>query len=155
MSETIEVRVPDIGDYGQVPVIEILADAGDTVRQEQSLITLESDKATMETPSPADGLLQSIDVALGDEVSEGTLIATIKVKGSELTEAGQSGDKEASEENPPLQPGPAQTREETRLAGSAGRAICTIGGCLPERRVYPVQGLASHRPDHRRSGRDG
>jgi pyruvate/2-oxoglutarate dehydrogenase complex dihydrolipoamide acyltransferase (E2) component len=65
---TIEVKVPDIGDFDEVPVIEILVKAGDSVKAEDSLVTLESDKATMDVPSPAAGTVKSISVNVGDKV---------------------------------------------------------------------------------------
>ncbi|WP_244099878.1 dihydrolipoyllysine-residue acetyltransferase [Burkholderia anthina] len=73
-----EVRVPDIGDYKNVPVIEIGVKVGDTVEKEQSLMTLESDKATMDVPSPSGGIVKDIRVQLGDTVSEGTLIILLE-----------------------------------------------------------------------------
>ena len=72
-----EVKVPDIGDFKDVPVIEVFVKPGDTVKAEQALITLESDKATMEVPSPIGGVVQELKVKLGDKVSEGTLILTL------------------------------------------------------------------------------
>jgi dihydrolipoamide dehydrogenase len=72
--ETIEVRVPDIGDFSDVPVIEVMVSPGDTVQVEDPLITLESDKATMDVPSPAAGVIKELSVNVGDTVSEGTLI---------------------------------------------------------------------------------
>jgi pyruvate dehydrogenase E2 component (dihydrolipoamide acetyltransferase) len=72
-----EVRVPDIGDFRDVPVIEIMVKAGDTVKAEQALLSLESDKATMEVPAPLGGVVQDILVKLGDKVSEGSVIMTI------------------------------------------------------------------------------
>jgi dihydrolipoamide dehydrogenase len=72
--ETIEVRVPDIGDFSDVPIIEVLVSPGDEVAPEDPLITLESDKATMDVPSPAAGVVKDLAVAVGDTVSEGTLI---------------------------------------------------------------------------------
>jgi dihydrolipoamide dehydrogenase len=78
MGDKLEIRVPDIGGYDNVPVIEVLVSAGDTVTAEQSLITLESDKATMEVPSPADGVVLSVEVKLGSEISEGDLIAIVE-----------------------------------------------------------------------------
>ncbi|MCW5624110.1 MAG: dihydrolipoyl dehydrogenase [Burkholderiales bacterium] len=74
MSNPVEVRVPDIGDFKDVPVIEILVKAGDTVAKEDSLVTLESDKATLEVPSPADGVVRDIKIKVGDKVSEGSVI---------------------------------------------------------------------------------
>ncbi|WP_328516160.1 biotin/lipoyl-containing protein, partial [Ralstonia solanacearum] len=79
---TIEVKVPDIGDYKDVPVIEISVKVGDKVEAEQSLITLESDKATMDVPSPAAGTVKDIRVKVGDAVSEGTLIVVLEGAGA-------------------------------------------------------------------------
>ncbi len=73
----IESKVPDIGSHGDVPVIEILVAVGDTVKKDQGLVTLESDKATMEVPAIADGVIKALKVKLGDSVSEGAVIAVI------------------------------------------------------------------------------
>jgi pyruvate/2-oxoglutarate dehydrogenase complex dihydrolipoamide acyltransferase (E2) component len=72
-----EVRVPDIGDFKDVPVIEVQVKPGDTVKAEDSLITLESDKATMDVPAPLSGKVQEMRIKVGDKVSEGTLIMTL------------------------------------------------------------------------------
>ncbi|GLZ26870.1 dihydrolipoyllysine-residue acetyltransferase component of pyruvate dehydrogenase complex [Stutzerimonas stutzeri] len=76
--ETQEIRVPDIGSSGKASVIEIAVKAGDTIAAEQALITLESDKASMEIPSPAAGVIESISVKVGDEVGTGDLILILK-----------------------------------------------------------------------------
>src|SRR5438128_8143537 len=73
-----QVVVPDIGDFKEVEVIEVLVRPGDTVAKEQSLITLESDKATMEIPSPGAGEVKELRVKLGDKVSEGAVILTLE-----------------------------------------------------------------------------
>ena len=73
----IEVRVPDIGDFKDVPVIEVAVKSGDQVKPEDPLITLESDKASMEVPSPAAGIVKDVNVKVGDKVSEGSLILTL------------------------------------------------------------------------------
>src|SRR5210317_2060595 len=78
MTNTIKISVPDIGDFIDVPVVEVLVKAGDQVEADQSLITLESDKAVMEIPAPVAGLIRSVDVAEGDFVSEGWLVATME-----------------------------------------------------------------------------
>lgn len=78
MSQTIEVKVPDIGDYKDVPVIEVLVKAGDTVEAEQSLVTLESDKATMDVPSPAAGVVKEVKLKVGDSAGEGTLVLLLE-----------------------------------------------------------------------------
>ncbi len=77
MSQPKDIRIPDLGDFDNVPVIEVLVTAGDKVEKEQPLITLESDKATMEIPSPYSGTLAEVLVSEGDSVSPGSLIATI------------------------------------------------------------------------------
>ncbi|UGB45913.1 dihydrolipoyllysine-residue acetyltransferase [Frateuria edaphi] len=82
MADPKEARVPDIGGHDNVPVIEVLVKAGDRVEKEQSLITLESDKATMEVPSPFAGVVKEIKLKVGDEVSEGALIAVIEAEGA-------------------------------------------------------------------------
>jgi dihydrolipoamide dehydrogenase len=79
MANTIEIKVPDIGGNHDVPVIEVLVKAGDTVAKEQSLITLESDKATMEIPSSAAGVIKEVKLKVGDEVSEGAVILVLEV----------------------------------------------------------------------------
>jgi dihydrolipoamide dehydrogenase len=76
----IEVKVPDIGDFKDVPVIEVLVKPGDAVTREQSLVTLESDKATMEVPSTHEGVVKSVTVKLGDKVSQGTPLITIETQ---------------------------------------------------------------------------
>ncbi|MDP1610035.1 MAG: dihydrolipoyl dehydrogenase [Sulfuritalea sp.] len=79
MSDSVEVKVPDIGDFKDVPIIEVLVKVGDTVQAEDSLITLESDKATMDVPSPVSGVVTELKVKVGDKVAEGTLVAVVKV----------------------------------------------------------------------------
>jgi dihydrolipoamide dehydrogenase len=89
MSKTVEVRLPDIGDFDQVDVIEVLVAEGDQVQQEQSLITLESDKATMEIPSPHSGVVKKLKVAVGDKISEGGVVLDMEIS------ADSAGDTEA------------------------------------------------------------
>jgi pyruvate dehydrogenase E2 component (dihydrolipoamide acetyltransferase) len=78
MADLKEARVPDLGGSSEVPVIEVLVKVGDTVKKDQGLVTLESDKATMEVPSPFAGIVREIKVKLGDELSEGSLVAIIE-----------------------------------------------------------------------------
>ena len=79
MSVLQEAKVPDIGGSKGVPVIEVLIKVGDTVKKDQGLITLESDKATMEVPAPFAGVVRELKVKLGDEMSEGDVVALIEV----------------------------------------------------------------------------
>ncbi len=92
----IEVKVPDIGDFKNVPVIEILVKPGDTVQAEDPLVTLESDKATMEVPSPGAGKVASILIKVGDKVSQGTPILTLEGAGSDAKPAKAAAPKTAS-----------------------------------------------------------
>ena len=87
MGQLTEVKVPDIGNYENIPVIEVLVKAGGTVSKDQGLVTLESDKATMEVPSSAAGVVKEVKVKVGDEVSEGTIVVTV--------EAGEAANKPA------------------------------------------------------------
>ncbi|MEM5343271.1 dihydrolipoyl dehydrogenase [Paraburkholderia azotifigens] len=77
-----EIKVPDIGDYKDVPVIEVAVKVGDRVEKEQSLVTLESDKATMDVPSPAAGVVKELKVKVGDNVSEGTVLLLLEGEGA-------------------------------------------------------------------------
>ena len=111
MANTIEIKVPDIGDNGSVPVIEILVAVGDTIIKEQSLITLESDKATMEIPSSAAGVVKEIKLKIGDEVSEGSVIAIV-----EAADAAASTDAAKSEAPKPDAPKAEAAKSETPKA---------------------------------------
>ena len=90
MSNVIEVRVPDIGDFKNVPVIEVLVKPGDAVKKEDSLVTLESDKATMEVPSPEAGMVKEVRIKVGDKVSQGAAILTLEAGAAAATDAGTS-----------------------------------------------------------------
>ncbi|MDH4189692.1 MAG: E3 binding domain-containing protein, partial [Betaproteobacteria bacterium] len=79
MSSLLEVKVPDIGDFKDIGVIEVLVQPGETVTKEQTLVTLESDKATMEIPSPADGVVKELRLRVGDRVSQGSPILALNV----------------------------------------------------------------------------
>ena len=78
MSQLLEIKVPDIGDYQDVPVIEVHIKPGDRVEKEQSLITLESDKATMDVPSSHAGIVKEVKVKVGDSISEGGLVLLLE-----------------------------------------------------------------------------
>ena len=138
----IESKVPDIGGHGDVPVIEILVAVGDTVKKDQGLVTLESDKATMEVPAIADGTIKALKVKLGDTVSEGAVIAVIDAADSQTAVQGDAasapppanagGGREGvalaavGEKRTPPQPSPASAGEGAKLsapqaASSSGR----------------------------------
>ena len=105
----IEIKVPDIGDYTDVPVIEILVAVGDTVKKDQGLVTLESDKATLEVPSSAAGVVKELKVKLGDTLSEGSVVAILEAEGAAATPAAAPAPTKAQAETPkpPVTPSPA------------------------------------------------
>ncbi|MBN8737808.1 MAG: dihydrolipoyl dehydrogenase, partial [Xanthomonadales bacterium] len=94
MANTIELKVPDIGDFQDVPVIEVMVKPGDRVEKDQGLVTLESAKATMEVPASAAGVIKEVKVKVGDNVQQGTVVAVVEAE----------GDAQAS---PSSQPSPA------------------------------------------------
>jgi pyruvate dehydrogenase E2 component (dihydrolipoamide acetyltransferase) len=114
MSQAIEVKVPDIGDYTDIPVIEVLVKVGDTVEKEQSLVTLESDKATMDVPSSAAGVVKEVKVKVGDNVSEGSLIVVLE--GGEA--AAPAAAPKAAEK--PAEPAKEETAEAAAPAAASG-----------------------------------
>ena len=101
---TIEIQVPDIGDFDEVTVIELMVKVGDTVRAEQSLITVESDKASMEIPSAAAGVVKEIKVALGDKVKQGSLVLMLEVAGDAAAPAAPAAAAPASAPAPAAAP---------------------------------------------------
>ncbi|MGA8006899.1 MAG: dihydrolipoyl dehydrogenase [Burkholderiales bacterium] len=111
MASVTEVKVPDIGDFKEVEVIEVLVKPGDAVAKEQSLITLESDKATMEIPSPAAGVVRELTVKVGDKVSQGTVILTVDEKGEE------TGKEQKEEQKKPA---------ATQAPAAAGEIDCDL-----------------------------
>jgi len=116
VTKRIEITVPDIGDFGDVPVIEVLVAAGDTVEAEQSLVTLESDKATMEVPAPVAGVIVELRVQLDDTVSEGDIVAVIDAA-DEV--APSESERAESEQAATKQPGPEPVVEQSKAPVSA------------------------------------
>jgi len=101
VSNTIEIKVPDIGDFDAVPVIEVLVAVGDSVQIEQSLITLESDKATMEVPSPQAGVIKELKLKVGDEVSQGDLVAVLELSEASADPAEDESDEQHADAEQP------------------------------------------------------
>ncbi len=103
--EVVQVKVPDIGDFTDVPVIEVFVKPGDLVNAEDSLVTLESDKATMDVPSPSSGRVREIAVKVGDKVSEGSVIALLETSaGAGPAQAGGAGAPAAAASAPAATP---------------------------------------------------
>ena len=104
---TLEVKVPDIGDFKDVPVIEVFVKPGDRVKPDDSLVTLESDKATMDVPSPSAGVVKDLKLKVGDKVSEGGVILTLETDGAAA--APQQASAKPSSQSPSSSPSPAQS----------------------------------------------
>src|SRR5947208_3269407 len=102
----MEVKVPDIGDFKDVPVIELMVKAGDRGEAEDSLVSLQSDKATMDVPAPLSGKVQEIRIKVGDKVSEGTLIMTL-ITDSAAAAAAPAAAPALAVAAPPAAPTPA------------------------------------------------
>jgi pyruvate dehydrogenase E2 component (dihydrolipoamide acetyltransferase) len=107
MAQLSEARVPDIGGSTDVPVIEILVQVGDTVRKDQGLVTLESDKATMEVPAPFAGVVREVKLKVGDEVSEGALVAMIEASDAAPAAAPTTATAPAKASSPEPSPQPS------------------------------------------------
>jgi pyruvate dehydrogenase E2 component (dihydrolipoamide acetyltransferase) len=119
---TIEVKVPDIGDFSEVAVIELLVKPGDTVKAEQSLITVESDKASMEIPSSHAGVVKELKVKLGDKVSEGSVVLMLEAEGA-AAPAGSSAPASAA----PAAPAPSTAAASPAPAATSAPAAVASG----------------------------
>jgi len=135
MSETREVTVPDLGDFADVPVIEVHVAAGDEVAVDQPLITLESDKATMDVPSPFAGTVREMKVALGDKVSEGSPILVLEVAeagegaaGATAAAPAGAGEAAAAQEGGAAGPGRAPAAGPAPAGPGSGAALAEPGG---------------------------
>ena len=119
-----DVRVPDIGDFDDVPVIEILVSVGDSVAVEDPLVTLESDKATMDVPAPFAGVVEELSVAVGDRVSEGSLLLKLDGAGDGASAADASPAADAPPPPTPRhrRPGHRQHRSHRRPGHRRRRA---------------------------------
>jgi dihydrolipoamide dehydrogenase len=123
---TQELKVPDIGDFKDIPVIEVLVKVGDTVAKEQSLVTLESDKATMEVPADTPGVVKELRVKLGDKVSQGTVVAVIEASAS------ASAPASAASSSSPVRGEPVEPqRQEKSAHGSTSSPRAEVAASAP------------------------
>ncbi|HLI19261.1 MAG TPA: dihydrolipoyllysine-residue acetyltransferase [Rhodanobacteraceae bacterium] len=128
MADVREAKVPDIGDFHGVPVIEVMVKPGDRVDKDQGLVTLESAKATMEVPAPFAGTVKEVKVKVGDEVSEGSVIATIEAEEDGAAKPAESApSKAAPEEKHPSPSGRGAGGEGTGEAGKESRQAAVPG----------------------------
>ena len=117
-----EVRIPDIGSSGSANVIEVMVKAGDTVEADQSLITLESDKASMEIPAPKAGIVESLSIKIGDEAKTGDLILTLKVAGAAPAKKAEARAQEAAPQQQAVAPN-KQGVPEAKAASTPAPAV--------------------------------
>ena len=134
-----EIQVPDIGDFASVDVTEILVKPGDTVQPEQSLITVESDKASMEIPSPAAGVVKELRVKVGDKVSEGSLVMLMELDGAGAPAAAVTPAPAAVT---PAPAAPAQTATPAAVTAPAA-ASTSVVPAAPTAPVVPVAASAA------------
>ncbi|MBO1924367.1 dihydrolipoyl dehydrogenase [Thiomicrorhabdus sp. 6S3-12] len=118
MSKIVDIVVPDIGDFAEVDVIEVLVSAGDEVAQDDSLVTLESDKATMEIPAPFAGKIASFSAEVGDKVSEGSILGTMEIADTDTVSANVEESVKASA---------APAKEEAAAEAQAPKAVSADG----------------------------
>jgi len=118
MSNTVEIKIPDIGDFKEVEVIEVLVAAGDTIKPEQSLITVESDKASMEIPASEGGVVKSVKVKVGDKVAMGTVVLELEAGGASAAPAAAPA-KPEEKPAPKAEAQPAQAAAQPQAAAPA------------------------------------
>jgi pyruvate dehydrogenase E2 component (dihydrolipoamide acetyltransferase) len=114
---TVEIKVPDIGDFDEVTVIELMVKVGDSVKAEQSLITVESDKASMEIPSSHAGVVKELKITLGDKVKEGSVVLMLDVEGATAASAAPA----------PAAPAPASVQAAAPVAPAVAAAVSVAG----------------------------
>src|SRR5687768_394838 len=130
---TIEVKVPDIGDFSNIPVIEVLVKPGDAIGKEDTLVTLESDKATMDVPSPAAGVVRDIKIKVGDKVSEGTLLLTLEGQEDAKT-VPPSAQAPAKQSEPPAAPA-----QQTKTPAKAAPPAAPPAGAAPAKPASAIK----------------
>ena len=152
MSNVIEVKVPDIGDFKNVPVIEVLVKPGDAVRPEDPLVTLESDKATMEVPSPAAGVVKELKLKVGDKVSQGMAVLTLEADAARPG-AQQAGPAPAAAPKTPP-PAPAAPQPAAASQAPAPRAAAAPAPATSESCGEASRSSAHASPSVRRFARE-
>jgi len=149
-----EVKVPDIGDFKEIPVIELLVKAGDTVQKDDSLLVLESDKATMEVPAPAAGVIAELKVKIGDKVSAGTLVALLEGAAAPAVTNG-NGKAKAVAPASSAPAAPAPKAETPAVAAPAPAAPAPAAAAPPATSTSAAEGAVAHAsPGVRRFARE-
>ncbi|HNP63066.1 MAG TPA: dihydrolipoyllysine-residue acetyltransferase [Woeseiaceae bacterium] len=125
MANTIDIVIPDLGDFENVEVIEVLVKAGDTVEKENGLITVETDKASMDIPAPQNGTIDSLDIAVGDTISSGDVIGKMTVSSSD-SDAAPPADKETRRDDTAEKPADDDVSAKEAPAQSAGKQTLVV-----------------------------
>ncbi|MEO7062247.1 MAG: dihydrolipoyllysine-residue acetyltransferase [Dokdonella sp.] len=137
-----EAKVPDIGNYPHVPVIEVLVKAGDTVVKDQGLVTLESDKATMEVPAPFDGVVKEVKVKVGDEIAEGVVVALIEASETAHATAAPAAAAEAAKAASVASPAAAAPAPAPAKPAADSGACADVGASAPRTPPIPFDASA-------------
>ena len=133
MADSIDIVVPDLGDFSDVEVIEVLVSEGDRVAREDGLITLETDKASMDVPSPDDGVIESLSVSAGDRINSGDVIGKMSIEGA------GTGQEEPEQTQEP-EAAPETTAEETAVdTASGGERTLTVPDIGDFEDVYVIE----------------
>src|SRR6478609_6424568 len=132
MSNTVQIKVPDIGDFKEVEVIEVLVAVGDTIKAEQSLITVESDKASMEIPASQGGVVKSIAVKVGDKVAEGAVVLEVEAEASDAAPAAKEEAPKAAAKEAPKQAAAAAPAAKAEAAAPAAAASGPVDIEVPD-----------------------
>jgi pyruvate dehydrogenase E2 component (dihydrolipoamide acetyltransferase) len=127
MGDLVEIKIPDLGDFSDVEIVEVMVKPGDTVSVDDPLITIESEKASMEVPSPQAGRIKELKVKLGDKVSEGSLIVVLESDG-----AGQSADAAPATSASPEQTAPASVKRQERKPQPAPAPTASANGAASQ-----------------------
>ena len=137
MSKLVEVKVPDIGEFKNIPVIEVLVKPGDTVNKEDSLVTLESDKATLDIPAPSAGVVKTISLKPGDKVSKGTLILTLE----ESSDAAAAPAAQPAASSPPASatPPPAPAAAKAATPAPAATTAAPVAGATAKTDISAIK----------------
>ena len=135
----VEVKVPDIGDFDEVTVIELMVKVGDTIKAEQSLITVESDKASMEIPSSSAGVVKELRVKLGDKVKQGSVVLVLEASGAASAPAAAPVEAPATAA-PVTAPAVASAPTEAPAPVVASVVVVrNFRGCVVNTTVYPAR----------------
>ncbi|MEN5164793.1 dihydrolipoyllysine-residue acetyltransferase [Achromobacter kerstersii] len=132
MSNIVQIKVPDIGDFKEVEVIEVLVAVGDTIKAEQSLITVESDKASMEIPASQGGVVKSITVKVGDKVAEGAVVLEVEAEASDAAPAAKEEAPKAAAKEAPKQAAAAAPAAKAEAAAPAAAASGPVDIEVPD-----------------------